>query len=63
MASFDFGKWHPSTSLRYAQDERCPWKPLPFVLSVAERQRSEVEGPLNRVAGNATGSEMVAVEE
>ena len=40
MASF---RWRPSTSLRYAQDERGN-VPKPFVLSVAERQRSEVEG-------------------
>ena len=59
MASFDFA---PLT-LRYAQDERKGFPRTPFVLSVAERQRSEVEGPLNRVAGDATGSEMVAVEE
>ena len=39
MASFDFA----SLALRYAQDERGN-VPKPFVLSVAERQRSEVEG-------------------
>ena len=39
MASFDFA----SLALRYAQDERL-WVRFPFVLSVAERQRSEVEG-------------------
>ena len=47
MASFDFAP----LALRYAQDERGlifqdEWAMSlqPFVLSVAERQRSEVEG-------------------
>ncbi|MDE0030381.1 MAG: hypothetical protein OXU42_13390 [Deltaproteobacteria bacterium] len=39
MRSFDFAP----LARRYAQDERL-WKPFPFVLSVAPRQRREVEG-------------------
>ena len=40
MASFDFA----SLTLRYAQDERESTSWHPFVLSVAPRQRREVEG-------------------
>ncbi len=48
MASFDFA----TLALRYAQDERNGCSPpflQPFVLSVAERQRSEVEGRILQV--------------
>ena len=54
-------RWRPSTSLRYAQDERLSFtKPFkhPFALSVAPRQRREVEGRRNtKSAVTSDGSE------
>ena len=52
LAPVSYGKY-PSTSLRYAQDAEGVSKDT-VLLSVAERQRSEVEGPLNLSAEMAS---------